>query len=71
MLISWDDLGRPAQTGDYAFQHILVRVDQDAISIWRTEPSAVFHVETHAPAVGVGVFVLGQWEVPFGLEGEH
>jgi hypothetical protein len=69
MLVSWHDLGCPEKAGDYAFKDILIRVDEVAISTWRAEPGAVFHVETHAPGGGVGCFVLGRWEMPDDPEG--
>ena len=63
MLISWSDLGRPTVPGDYKYRGELVRVDQEALSVWQAEPTARFHLVTHAPHVGVGVFTLGEFEL--------
>lgn len=44
MTITWDDIGRPQQAGEYPWRDGWVNVRATEIAIWLKEPDAVFNV---------------------------
>jgi hypothetical protein len=59
--VTWQDVGRPEQPGNYQFTDGMISVRADEIAIWRQYPNAMFTV------VGFprpGYYGLGSYELP-------
>ena len=59
--ITWQDLGRPEQPGNYQFADGMVSVRADDIAVWQQHPDAMFTV---VALPRPGHYGLGAYELP-------
>ena len=58
MIVAWCDVGSPSEVGDYEVEGLIVRVDQNALSVWQAQPAARFEVVRERMNDGSFAFVL-------------
>jgi hypothetical protein len=64
MRVSWDDIGRSTEEGEWEVRGQTVSVTWRQIEIWKQHPDAVFTATYFAPVSGTARWVLGSYELP-------
>ena len=64
MIVAWSDVGSPREVGDYEVEGLVIRVDQDALSVWRDRPATTFEVVRERVSDGTFAFVLDAGDMP-------
>ena len=61
--LSWDDVGKATEPGQYKSRYGLIQVRADEIRIWKTYPNAAFAVMQPSPYSDQDVSRLGSFDV--------
>jgi hypothetical protein len=64
MKVTWNDVGRREEAGDYPFRGGILRISANDIDIWKEHPTAIFTVTVFEPLSGPKKYLLGPYELP-------
>jgi hypothetical protein len=60
MNLSWDDLNKVQEAGDYPFRDVTITVTFAEIAIWQKNPAAGFKLMRKHPIQGAFKYALGR-----------